>query len=421
VRRIIGSNFSNCVGATTNRGNDYADVTDDESVFGVYETTSFINIVSTSAPIKFYFQVLGLSFDCFIENTCGKYNTIYISAVNGEDNIFCGLSDDPCASVEYGWSNILNTNGTIYVSNGTYGIRPRLNGLWTVKLEGTGNIIDEVDYPVIYCPTVGTVWFNISNSDGSQQIGFKNLKLLYPSSGFTGYLLSTFSPNSYVNLTNCYVVSNATNSHPSLFQSYYGYMYVINTTFHTHNFTNYGIFYYVAPSSSNCHIFTNCTFRSLISSYYPAVTYLSSVYPYLNFTGCTFVNISTHSSSSSYYGTVIFMYQGNSSYRLFSNNSFVNITGAKSCLGIYAYTNSFTYYGLTFNNVGSSLTGGGAVMIATSTTTYSFTFVGCVFSGCKTTGSSYRGGMMIVLLVFFLFVFFSSQRKELSIQLEHLY
>jgi hypothetical protein len=214
-----------------------------------------------------------------------------------------------------------------------------------------------------------------------------NLKLLYPSSGFTGAFFYTYLSNNYINITNCYIVSNSTNNHTYLYQSYYGYLYAINTNFHTHSFHSYPLIYYVSASMYDRHYFTNCTFKSMRSiGSYPAVLYCASANPHINFTGCTFTNMSTNSTSTSY-GGVIYMTLSTTNHSL-SNNSFIDVACTRPCLRFASSSNN-TLTGLIFNNVSTSLMGGGAVYIPS--TTYVYRFVDCWFTNCVTTGT-YNGG-----------------------------
>jgi hypothetical protein len=77
--------------------------------------------------------------------------------------------------------------------------------MYVVRLEGIIETGNEADYPVIYCSTITNgPWFNISSSY-PQQLGFKKLKLLYPTGGLTGYFFFTYCSVDVVNLTDCFV------------------------------------------------------------------------------------------------------------------------------------------------------------------------------------------------------------------------
>jgi hypothetical protein len=381
--------FTECV-CIDNKGNDFADINNNNNTLYLYEIS---NITSNSNIIKFYFESLDLSLDCIFSNECGE---IEVFVGDGYNYIFCGSSssDTPrCKTIDYAWDYRLNnTNGTIYITNGTYGMNIRGGGYYNVCLEGVVNENDfnEDNYPIIYCSsTSSSYWFDISYN--SQQIGFKNLKLIYPSNGFTGYFFYSYISTGYINLTNSYIVSNTTNSHRCLFYIYYGHIYIINTTFHTH-IVNESILYYSNIGSDIDSYITNCTFKSILSTtYYPTITYCSSPNPNITFTGCTFVNTTSNSLSS--YASAICL-SLNCTSKIFNNNSFFDISSTNSCLLFNVYTN-FTFNELFFNNIiSSSSIGGGAITINSTSTSYTLIFKKCNFKKCETKNS--YGGISLL-------------------------
>jgi hypothetical protein len=410
LRVIKNCNFDNCT-CFFELGNDFADINSEVEVIRLYE---IINIDSSSESIKFYFEILDLSLDCVIDNTCDLVGEVKINGDEGWDVFFCGSKERPCKTIDYGLDKRLKStdgDGVLLIHNGSYNISSHsdvFNGinLKNIKYDDDDDV-DENDYPVIYpSPSDCIYWFKLSSS--SQSIGFTKLKLVYPSNEFSGFLFY-LSSSCVVNLTNCYVVSNSSTVNPTLFQINGGYIEIINTTFHTLHFHDInGILDFTSPISDDHIDFTNCTFKSIISDgLSPSILSLNSTLPVLNITGCVFINISATFESididaSTTVATLMYICTHISS-QVFYNNSFINIAGASSCLILNA-RDDFVFEKLIFINISSSLTDGGAISINSAPiSSVSIDFDDCLFTHCKAAGG---GILFIYFFFFFLFFFF---------------
>jgi hypothetical protein len=163
------ANFTDCVGGSENEGNDYSDVNSVVDVVCLYTSSSIINIQSNSPAIKFYYQGLDISFDCFLTGQCPNSFTVYVSANIGVDNAFCGgEAASSCKSIDYAYACRLNTNGTIYVARGEYPVSCGNAYTSDVVTEGIGyeDCTTDSDYPGLYPSNAG----GLLNCSGDRQV-----------------------------------------------------------------------------------------------------------------------------------------------------------------------------------------------------------------------------------------------------------
>jgi hypothetical protein len=390
TRTIIGTNFSNCVGGTSNRGNDYADINSVTAVAALYTYNTLINIISSSNSIKFYFEAKNVSMDCLIDDTCGTMSSVYVNNASGEDIFYCGSEDEPCSGVDFAWSNRLPTNGTMYLYNGTYGLSIRYGSVFVKRFIGVGDITSENDYPIMYSlgTSANATWLNLSY-DGSQ-VFFEKIKIRYQGV-FNTYLFYTYYSSNIVNMTNGFIVSNSYAYHSYIFYTYGGLLYFVNTTFQTHNFSSYMVGFY-SYTTSNKFFFINSTFKDIMAYY--CMFQWGSASPVLNVTGCTFSNISIMYQGGYahvFYSTVT------SASQYFSNNTFANMTGPRSTFSVQPSSVALTYTGLVFSNITANYSNYGGAAFYIYSTSYAFNFTNCSFTRCRTTYSTINGGFYFFL------------------------
>jgi hypothetical protein len=391
LRGIMNSNFTNCSGIE-DKGNDFADINLDSSIIKIYDIS---NIDSSSDIIRFYFKSLDASLDYIFDGLSDGIGIVFVSST-GYDYGSCGMSEtNPCETVDYGWDTRLDVseaNLAIYICNGMYGMRIRGNASYDLRFEGITDSTDEDNYPIIYCSSITDgAWFDITNSV-SQEIGFKKLKLLYPSTNFTGYFFYISNEVNIINISDCYVVSNSTDIHCYLIKASSGYVNVVNTTFHTHTFDNYGIAYEVYALESHL-LFVNCVFHSILTSgSHSLLTSSSGNEIFLSVINCVFKDLEIDGSGTE--GAIIDAPVGPNN--IISDNLFENIVSKRSCL-VFRGESNYVVSTLTFMNVTCSSMGGGAVNIAIVNPSYSYSFVFCTFILCNSV-NYYGGGF------FFLFV-----------------
>jgi hypothetical protein len=335
-----------------------------------------------------------MSLDCLFTGSCAKISEVYVS-VSNYDSVLCGTNASLCGSVEYGWTERLNVNGTIYILDGVHGVNCRSASSWQVVLEGINISSDgvEADYPGIYPANSGGCWFNISGN--GQTIGLKKLRLIYPDFLFAGHFFRSYTSDNYINVTNCFIYRNSSSLvvTDSIFYGDYGYTNLVNTVIHDIVLNSYSILKFAWTNLDVHFSCFNCTFYSISSNSTNCAIFFLEGPIYNNMSNISFINISA-SNVSSNYGGVMHWYID--AYGSISNLYFANITSLSSALRFCEAGYIYTFSYLEFYNV-SCTTNGGGVYISSNSSIYKYSFNICKFSMCST--SNLYGGMLFVYIL----------------------
>jgi hypothetical protein len=213
-RIIKNSNFSGNVG-NDSKGNDYIDNCTLESSVSLYSVASISGIISSSSSIKFYHESTNLSVDCLLNSSCSE-SEVYVGT-SGSDFFLCGVnSENPCADVDYTWSNRITMNSTIYILNGNHtvsGHRIVYSVPFSLVLEGSGFNVndDESVYPVLDQKAnthIDGHWTYNLGSDVSQNITYRKLKILH--TNIQGWYFASTKPNHRFQFEHCYFAEGIT-------------------------------------------------------------------------------------------------------------------------------------------------------------------------------------------------------------------
>jgi hypothetical protein len=184
--------FNGNIAGSGKKGNDYCDVSSDNSSLVLYNCSSITSIITNSLSDKFFHISSNHSLDIFLTSFCNSNYTIYyININNGNDVEGCGSLLSYCKTFEHTMNNISTYPKGIIINIGDYYFSNVSLSSKKVLVAGMihdyfGNFeIDEINsYPSI-----------ISNIT----IEANNLAVFHlaQSSGIFEYLKLLFSPNSY--------------------------------------------------------------------------------------------------------------------------------------------------------------------------------------------------------------------------------
>jgi hypothetical protein len=197
---LEGNDFNENSAGSEKKGNDYCDVTDDNSTLVLYDCSSLKSITSNSDSDKFFHLSAEFSLDIYyFSNLCiSGYLLVFIDQ-NSEvevDDENCGNYFSRCKTFEYVMNSVVvNSKEIIVLNSGSYDFTSKSLNSATLLVEGmitsyTGDVVPEnvETYPKIIGSSTSYVnsgrIFNIDISD----VTFRYIQFL-------------FSPDSYSSLT----------------------------------------------------------------------------------------------------------------------------------------------------------------------------------------------------------------------------
>jgi hypothetical protein len=190
--KLHGDVFNRNRAGSGKKGNDYCDVSSDNSSLVLYSCSSITSIITNSLNYKIYHISADRSFDIFLTSLCNSnYNIYYVSIDNGNDIGTCGSLLLYCKTFEYTMNNlstypkgiIINT-GEYYFSNVSLNSKTLLVAGMVYDYNGDFGMDDIDSYPSI----IANIMTKTSNS--------AIFHFIY-SNGIFEYLKLLFSPNSH--------------------------------------------------------------------------------------------------------------------------------------------------------------------------------------------------------------------------------